>query len=53
MEIAILIVFVLGYIGIASEHKIRVDKAAIALITGVLCWTILVIGAKEVPIHLL
>jgi len=53
MEIAILITFVLGYIGIASEHKIRVDKAAIALITGVSCWTILVTGVKEVPIHLL
>jgi len=53
MEILILIIFVIGYIAIASEHKIRIDKAATALITGVLCWTILVIGAKEIPVHLL
>jgi Na+/H+ antiporter NhaD/arsenite permease-like protein len=32
------IVFIIGYILIAVEHKIKVDKAASALITGVLCW---------------
>lgn len=53
MEILILIVFVLGYIAIATEHSIKVDKAASALITGVLCWSILVVGANAVPEHLL
>jgi len=36
----ILFVFVLGYLAIAFEHPLRVNKAASALITGVLCWTI-------------
>jgi Na+/H+ antiporter NhaD/arsenite permease-like protein len=36
----ILTVFILGYVAIAMEHVIRLNKAASALITGVLCWTI-------------
>jgi len=52
MELAILIVFVLGYICIAAEHSIRIDKAATALLTGVLCWTIFVLGKHDVPQHL-
>jgi Na+/H+ antiporter NhaD/arsenite permease-like protein len=40
----LLITFILGYLLIAGEHLIKVDKAASALLTGVLCWTILVIG---------
>lgn len=52
MEILILVVFVLGYVGIATEHNIKIDKAATALITGVLCWSILVVGATAVPDHL-
>ena len=35
-----IIIFVLGYIAIAFEHPLRLNKAASALITGVLCWTI-------------
>lgn len=42
MEILIIVVFVLGYAAIALEHSIKVDKAASALITGVLCWTLYV-----------
>lgn len=52
MEILILVVFILGYVGIATEHNIKIDKAATALITGVLCWSILVVGANAVPDHL-
>jgi Na+/H+ antiporter NhaD/arsenite permease-like protein len=40
MSILIIIIFVLGYIAIAFEHPLRINKAASALITGVLCWTI-------------
>lgn len=40
MELLIIAVFVLGYLGIALEHLLKVDKAATALITGVLVWTI-------------
>lgn len=36
----LIIVFVLGYVAIAFEHPLKLNKAASALITGVLCWTI-------------
>ena len=45
-------VFVLGYLAIALEHKIKIDKAATALVTGVLCWAIFVLGYDIVPEHL-
>jgi Na+/H+ antiporter NhaD/arsenite permease-like protein len=32
------IVFIVGYVLIAIEHNIKIDKAASALITGVICW---------------
>ena len=35
-----IVVFVLGYLAIALEHPIKVDKAASALITGALGWTL-------------
>ncbi len=38
MIVTVIIIFVLGYIAIAIEHNIKVDKAASALVTGVLCW---------------
>jgi len=53
MAIAIIIVFILGYAAIALEHPIKVDKAASALLTGVLCWTIYVLGAEDVAPHML
>ena len=40
MSLAIIITFILGYIAITLEHTIKVNKAASALVTGVLCWTI-------------
>lgn len=40
------IVFVLGYVAIALEHSLHVDKAASALLTAVIIWTLLVIGAN-------
>ena len=48
-----LIVFVLGYLFIALEHKFKIDKAASALLTGTICWGLFVIGTHEVPDHLL
>ena len=36
----IIVVFVLGYLAIALEHSIKIDKAATALFTGVACWTL-------------
>lgn len=43
MVVVILIVFILGYAAIAMEHVIRLNKAATALITGVLCWTVYIL----------
>ena len=36
----VVILFVLGYAAIALEHQININKAASALLTGVLCWTV-------------
>ena len=41
-------VFVVGYAAIALEHPIKVDKAASALLIGVLTWTIYLIGAVDI-----
>ncbi len=38
------IVFVLGYLAIALEFNIHVDKAASAIFTAVILWTLIVIG---------
>lgn len=48
MYTLMIVVFVLGYIAIALEHNIHVDKAASALITGTLCWAIYVLGAEGI-----
>lgn len=43
----IVIVFILGYLAIALEHLIKLNKAASALITGVLCWTIYILSSAD------
>lgn len=43
MELAIIITFVLGYFAITLEHSIKINKAATALVTGVICWTIYIL----------
>ena len=48
MYYLMIVIFVLGYSAIAFEHKLRIDKAAAALITGVLCWTVYVLGAYDI-----
>jgi Na+/H+ antiporter NhaD/arsenite permease-like protein len=50
MVTIILIVFILGYMAIALEHPIRLNKAASALITAVLCWTIYIVYAPDAHI---
>ncbi len=55
MYILIIIVFIIGYAAIALEHPLKINKAASALITGVLCWTIFALFTKDthLPSHLL
>ena len=48
MYIFLLIAFIIGYICIALEHPLKIDKAASAILTGVICWTILVIGQNDI-----
>lgn len=43
----IIIIFVIGYAAIVFEHKIKLNKAASALITGVLCWVIYIVFIPE------
>ena len=43
MTTLIVIVFVVGYLAIALEHPIRIDKSASALLIGVLTWTLLIL----------
>lgn len=40
--------FVFGYLCIALEHPLKIDKAASAILTAVICWTLLVIGADSI-----
>jgi len=47
MTILIITIFILGYIAIAFEHKIKINKAATALITGVLCWTVYILFSPD------
>jgi len=47
MHFAIVAVFIVGYLFIASEHFIKINKAATALLTGVLCWTLYVLLAPN------
>ena len=44
LTIAIVIVFCIGYLCIALEGLTRVNKAAIALLMCVLCWTLLMVS---------
>jgi NhaD family Na+/H+ antiporter len=43
-------IFIIGYLAIALEHKVKINKAAIALITGVLCWTVYILYANDVKV---
>jgi Na+/H+ antiporter NhaD/arsenite permease-like protein len=47
MATGILITFVIGYVLIALEHKIHINKAASALLTGVLCWVIYIVSDQN------
>jgi Na+/H+ antiporter NhaD/arsenite permease-like protein len=49
MEIISVFIFVIGYLAIAFEHPIKINKTASALVTGVLVWVVfaLVRGPQE------
>jgi Na+/H+ antiporter NhaD/arsenite permease-like protein len=39
MTLLVSLIFIIGYGAIALEHPIRINKAASAMLTGVLCWS--------------
>lgn len=47
MHTLLLITFFLGYLAIVLEHPLGINKTASALLTGILCWTILALS----PVH--
>ncbi|MBT8196210.1 MAG: sodium:proton antiporter NhaD [Bacteroidia bacterium] len=47
MEIAMIAIFVIGYLFIAFEHSIHINKAASALITGVLIWAVYIMSGVD------
>lgn len=52
MEIIIVILFVIGYVAIALEHPIKINKTASALLTGVLCWTLYALSSPDDMHHI-
>ena len=47
MQTLLILIFVIGYLAIAFEHPIKINKTATALITGVLCWTVYIVSEHE------
>jgi Na+/H+ antiporter NhaD/arsenite permease-like protein len=47
METLIIIVFVIGYLAIALEHSIKINKTASAILTGVICWTLFALATPS------
>jgi Na+/H+ antiporter NhaD/arsenite permease-like protein len=48
MFILMALVFVLGYLAIALEHPLKINKAASAILTGAVVWTILMLGQDTI-----
>ena len=54
MFVLLIVVFVLGYAAIAFEHPLRINKAAPALLTGMIIWSLIMVfsdrlGLTESP----
>jgi Na+/H+ antiporter NhaD/arsenite permease-like protein len=48
MFVVMAAVFVLGYVIIALEHPLKIDKAATALFTGMVLWALYMFGAGSI-----
>jgi len=48
MFIFMIVVFVLGYLMIALEHPIKIDKAASALLLGSVIWVVYIMNVTEI-----
>ena len=47
MTTALILIFAVGYLLITTEHRTGINKAAMALITGVLCWTVFALNSDS------
>lgn len=51
MYVLMVLVFIAGYLMITFEHTVKIDKAASAILTAVLTWTVLVLGVNPEATH--
>lgn len=49
MLVALVVVFIIGYLLIALEHPIKIDKSATALLLGMIMWVLFMLGAESIP----
>jgi Na+/H+ antiporter NhaD/arsenite permease-like protein len=52
MEASVIVIFVIGYLLIAFEHPIRINKSATAIVAGVLCWTVYALFSDNTIDHI-
>jgi Na+/H+ antiporter NhaD/arsenite permease-like protein len=48
MEGLLVLIFIVGYAAIVMEYKLSINKSASALLTGVLCWTIVALVSTNI-----
>lgn len=48
MITTLICLFFIGYLGIALEHPLKIDKTAIALLLGMLLWILYALGAEYI-----
>ncbi len=48
MITTLIVLFFIGYLGIALEHPIKIDKTATALLLGMLMWILYALGAEYI-----
>jgi len=48
MFLMMILIFVLGYVFIVLEHPLKINKTASALVIGVLCWVVYMLGADQI-----
>lgn len=47
MSIVLLIVFIVGYVFIALESFVKINKTATSLLTGVICWSVYILSQSN------
>ena len=48
MYLLMILVFIVGYAAIVFEHNLKIDKAAAALFTGIVIWSIYILGGVDI-----